>query len=51
MFCFRQDDSFIQPIELHRLMQDAESVPILLAYVSMSISYIQPGYISIPNLT
>lgn len=47
----RQDDSFIQPIELHRLMQEAESVPILLACVSMSISYIQPGYISIPNLT
>ncbi|XP_076754441.1 tRNA splicing endonuclease subunit 54 [Xylocopa sonorina] len=47
----RQDDSFIQPIELHRLMQDSGSTPILLACVSMSISYIQPGFISMPNLT
>ncbi|XP_033196976.1 tRNA splicing endonuclease subunit 54 isoform X2 [Bombus vancouverensis nearcticus] len=47
----KQDDSFIQPIELHRLMQDAGTSPILLACVSMSISYIQPGFISIPNLT
>ncbi|KAK9303856.1 hypothetical protein QLX08_004586 [Tetragonisca angustula] len=46
-----QDDPFIQPIELHRLMQDADNSPILLACVSMSISYIQPGFISIPNLT
>ncbi|KOC60949.1 tRNA-splicing endonuclease subunit Sen54 [Habropoda laboriosa] len=46
----RQDDTFIQPIELHRLLQDADNSPILLACVSMSISYIQPGFISIPNL-
>ncbi|CAK9815526.1 tRNA-splicing endonuclease subunit Sen54 [Anthophora quadrimaculata] len=46
----RQDDPFIQPIELHRLLQDANNSPILLACVSMTISYIQSGFISIPNL-
>ncbi|XP_012145492.2 tRNA splicing endonuclease subunit 54 [Megachile rotundata] len=47
----RQDDPFIQPIELHRLIQDSGSTPIILACVSMSISYVQPGYISVHNLT
>ena len=47
----RQDDSFIQPIELHRLFQDAENSPIVLACVSMSISYLQPGFVSVHNLT
>ncbi|XP_054001727.1 uncharacterized protein LOC128888698 [Hylaeus anthracinus] len=47
----RQDDPFLQPIELHRLLQDAHNSPIVLACVSMSISYIQPGYVWIPNLT
>ncbi|XP_031826959.1 tRNA splicing endonuclease subunit 54 [Nomia melanderi] len=47
----RQDDPFLQPIELHRLVQDANNSPIMLACVSMSISYIQPGFVCIPNLT
>ncbi|XP_078050913.1 tRNA splicing endonuclease subunit 54 [Augochlora pura] len=47
----KQDDSFVQPIELHRLVQDANNSPIMLACVSMSISYIQPGFVCIPNLT
>ncbi|XP_076619099.1 tRNA splicing endonuclease subunit 54 isoform X2 [Colletes latitarsis] len=47
----RQDDPFLQPIELHRLLQDANKSPIVLACVSMSISYIQPGFVSVPNLT
>ncbi|XP_076163096.1 tRNA splicing endonuclease subunit 54 [Ptiloglossa arizonensis] len=47
----RQDDPFLQPIELHRLLQDANNSPIVLACVSMSISYIQPGFVFIPNLT
>ncbi|XP_033338537.2 tRNA splicing endonuclease subunit 54 [Megalopta genalis] len=47
----KQDDPFVQPIELHRLVQDANNSPIMLACVSMSISYIQPGFVCIPNLT
>ncbi|XP_017886896.1 uncharacterized protein LOC108629051 [Ceratina calcarata] len=47
----RPNDSFIQPIELYRLMHDAENSLIVLACVSQSISYIQPGFISLPNLT
>ncbi|XP_076686302.1 tRNA splicing endonuclease subunit 54 [Andrena cerasifolii] len=51
MVVIRQDGPFLQPIELHRLLQDANNSPIVLACVSMTISYIQPGLVSIPNLT
>ncbi|XP_076241805.1 tRNA splicing endonuclease subunit 54 [Calliopsis andreniformis] len=47
----RQNDPFLQPIELHRLLQDANNSAIVLACVSMTISYIQPGFVSVPNLT
>ncbi|XP_076642399.1 tRNA splicing endonuclease subunit 54 [Halictus rubicundus] len=47
----KQDDLFLQPIELHRLVQDANKSPLMLACVSMSISYIQPGFVCTPNLT
>ncbi|XP_070164990.1 uncharacterized protein Tsen54 [Polyergus mexicanus] len=46
----RKEDSFLQPVELNRLQQDAKGSQIILAYVSMSISYIQPGIITIPNI-
>ncbi|KZC10248.1 PREDICTED: putative uncharacterized protein DDB_G0282133 [Dufourea novaeangliae] len=45
----KQDDPFLQPIELHRLVQDANHSQIIIACVSMTISYIQPGFVSIPN--
>ncbi|KAG7207857.1 hypothetical protein KM043_009456 [Ampulex compressa] len=47
----QKDDPFLQPIDLNRLQQDAKDAPILLACVSMSISYIQPGVVALPNLT
>ncbi|KAL6422183.1 hypothetical protein ACFW04_010899 [Cataglyphis niger] len=46
----RKEDSFLQPVELNRLQQDAKGSQIILAYVSMSISYIQPGIITMPNI-
>ncbi|XP_026825311.1 uncharacterized protein LOC105287661 isoform X2 [Ooceraea biroi] len=46
----RKENSFLQPVELNRLQQDAKG-QIVLAYVSMSISYIQPGIITMPNVT
>lgn len=45
------ENTFIQPIELNRLQQDAKDAPIMLAYVSTSISYVQPGVVSLPYLT
>ncbi|KAG5340832.1 SEN54 endonuclease, partial [Acromyrmex charruanus] len=46
----RKEDSILQPVELNRLQQDAKGSQIVLAYVSMSISYIQPGIITMPNI-
>ncbi|XP_014472008.1 PREDICTED: uncharacterized protein LOC106743036 [Dinoponera quadriceps] len=46
----RKENSFLQPVELNRLQQDAKGSPIILACVSMSISYIQPGIITMPNI-
>ncbi|XP_036143662.1 uncharacterized protein LOC105829270 isoform X2 [Monomorium pharaonis] len=46
----RKEDSLLQPVELNRLRQDAKGSQIVLAHVSMSISYIQPGIITIPNV-
>ncbi|KAL0103039.1 hypothetical protein PUN28_018382 [Cardiocondyla obscurior] len=46
----RKEDSILQPVELNRLQQDAKGSQIILAYVSMSISYIQPGIITTPNI-
>ncbi|XP_020291364.1 uncharacterized protein LOC109858478 isoform X2 [Pseudomyrmex gracilis] len=49
----RKDDSptFLQPVELNRLQQDAKGSQIIIVYVSMSILYIQPGIITMPNIT
>ncbi|XP_067214238.1 uncharacterized protein Tsen54 [Linepithema humile] len=47
----RKENSFLQPVELNRLQQDAKGSQIVLAYVSMSIRYIQPGIVTIPNMT
>lgn len=46
----RKEDPLLQPVELNRLQQDSKGSQIILAYVSMSISYIQPGIITLPNL-
>lgn len=46
----RKEDSILQPVELNRLQQDAKGSQIVLAHVSMSISYIQPGIITMPNI-
>lgn len=46
----RKEDSILQPVELNRLQQDAKGSQIILAHVSMSISYIQPGIITMPNI-
>ncbi|EFN83046.1 uncharacterized protein LOC105184527 [Harpegnathos saltator] len=46
----RKENSFLQPVELNRLQQDAKGSQIILACVSMSISYIQPGIITMPNI-
>ncbi|XP_066581788.1 uncharacterized protein Tsen54 isoform X2 [Prorops nasuta] len=40
-----------QPVEIYRLQQESKHIPIIFAYVNMAISYIQPGIVSIPNLT
>lgn len=46
----RKEDSILQPVELNRLQQDAKGSQIVIAHVSMSISYIQPGIITMPNI-
>ncbi|KAI4475339.1 hypothetical protein M0802_015197 [Mischocyttarus mexicanus] len=47
----KKDSPLLQPIELNRLQQDSKGTAIVFAIVSMSISYIQPGIVSIPLLS
>ncbi|XP_015188886.1 PREDICTED: uncharacterized protein LOC107073016 [Polistes dominula] len=47
----KKDSPLLQPIKLNRLQQDAKGTAIMFAIVSMSISYIQPGIVSIPLLS
>ncbi|KAL6260409.1 hypothetical protein P5V15_007935 [Pogonomyrmex californicus] len=46
----RKEDSILQPVELNRLQQDAKGSQIILALISASISYIQPGIVTMPNI-
>ncbi|KAK2581361.1 hypothetical protein KPH14_008127 [Odynerus spinipes] len=47
----QKENPFFQPVELNRLQQDAKGIAIMFAIVSMSISYIRPGIVSIPLLS
>lgn len=47
----QNQNPFFQPVELNRLQQEAKGTTIIFAIVSMSISYIRPGIVSIPFLS